>query len=121
MSESPPTSFFQQPLSASIDISNNRKVLHCEATGSPSPVYQWIKNGQPLSSTNTSDIALVIPRIQQSDTGDYRCIASNSHGSLLSRAARVNVACKCHLLCLVALGLKIYVGGINVLKCYKVT
>lgn len=94
--ESPPTSFVQQPRSTSIDISGNVKVLHCQATGSPSPVYQWMKDGRPLSPTNTSAIAWVIPNIQHSDAGDYQCIASNPHGSLLSTATQVKVACKCY-------------------------
>lgn len=71
-------------------------MLHCQATGLPSPVYQWMKNDQPLSAANTSDIALMITRIQRSDTGNYRCIASNGHGSLLSNVARINVACEFH-------------------------
>lgn len=100
LSESPPTSFIRQPYSrsASIDSPGNRKVLHCQASGSPSPVYQWMKDGWPLSATNTSDIAFVIPRIRRSDAGNYQCVASNRHGSLLSVAAQVNVACESHLL-----------------------
>jgi len=69
-------------------------VLHCQAAGSPSPVYQWLKDGQSLSSTNTSDIAYVIASVERSDAGDYQCIASNQHGSLLSIAAPVKVACE---------------------------
>jgi len=103
LSELPPTSFVQQPRSAGIEISGNVKVLHCQATGSPSPVYQWMRDGHPLSPTNTSEIALVISRIERSDAGNYRCIASNRHGSLLSSAARINVACEpCWTSCIIA-------------------
>jgi len=55
-----------------------------------------MKDGQPRTPTNTSEIALVIPRIQRSDAGEYQCIASNHHGSLLSIAAQVDVACESH-------------------------
>jgi len=96
MTELPPTSFISQPYSriSTVDSPGNRRVLRCHASGSPSPVYQWLKDGRPLSPTNTSAIAFVIQRIQRSDAGSYECIASNHHGSLLSIAAQVNVACK---------------------------
>ena len=57
----------------------DQAVLHCNATGSPSPGFTWEKtstcpgyhrNGQPL----------VLNNVTMSVAGTYKCIATNSLG-----------------------------------------
>jgi len=54
--------------------------LQCEASGDPTPFIEWTKRDVLLQSRNTST-ALVIPKIERNDSGDYVCTAVNNAGS----------------------------------------
>lgn len=64
-------------------------VLTVEATGNPTPTYQWRFNGSPISGADqaTFEIASAAP----ADTGSYDVVVSNSEGTLISDAAAVEV------------------------------
>jgi len=93
----PPSRFMSQPLSGGSVKPGGTKVLQCRADGLPQPVYRWIKNEQPMSNipaAASSTGILKIRNIAVSDTGAYRCIASNHLGAIRSQPARVHVACE---------------------------
>jgi len=68
--------------------------LMCRAEGTDI-VYQWIKDGVALSDTNRrlsiTDRKLKITNIKESDEGEYKCIASNKGGMIVSNPATVTV------------------------------
>ncbi|KAF7703006.1 hypothetical protein HF521_022013 [Silurus meridionalis] len=58
-------------------------VLHCQATGDPSPIIQWKKKDKFLESNKSRfqtmpNGSLVIQEVSTEDTGRYTCIAGNS-------------------------------------------
>ncbi|NWU93884.1 HMCN1 protein, partial [Upupa epops] len=59
--------------------------LDCSATGTPSPTIKWLKDGQPLEEGAGHKFLLngqklFISRAQVSDTGRYKCVATNKAG-----------------------------------------
>ncbi|GBM65115.1 Protein turtle [Araneus ventricosus] len=61
--------------------------LNCEAIGTPLPVISWTKDNLPLQPSPSIQITaseLRINNIQQSDIGDYLCVASNKEGKVSS-------------------------------------
>ena len=78
------------------DTSEERAFFVCNATGTPEPNFQWYfipeggdpERGIPL---NVSDEVLVKRNVSSSDSGQYYCRASNIHGQVESRKARLYV------------------------------
>ncbi|GFY67319.1 protein turtle [Trichonephila inaurata madagascariensis] len=59
--------------------------LSCEAIGTPLPVISWSKDNLPLQPSPSIQITateLRINNIQQSDIGDYLCVAANKEGKV---------------------------------------
>nr|XP_005290755.1 hemicentin-1 isoform X1 [Chrysemys picta bellii] len=59
--------------------------LDCPATGTPPPTIMWLKDGQPVEEGDGYKILLngrklLISRAQVSDTGRYKCVATNKAG-----------------------------------------
>ncbi len=74
--------------------------LTCNATGNPEPKISWTRNGLSMNKSNKSRISfsednkqLTITSLKRTDSGEYRCVASNSLGNDTS-AATVDVHCK---------------------------
>ncbi|XP_011902754.1 PREDICTED: hemicentin-1 isoform X2 [Cercocebus atys] len=64
---------------------NNLLELDCHVTGSPPPTIMWLKDGQLIDERDGFKILLngrklVIAQAQVSDTGLYRCMATNTAG-----------------------------------------
>ncbi|KAG8517174.1 Hemicentin-1 [Galemys pyrenaicus] len=64
---------------------NNLLELECPVTGSPPPTIMWLKDGQLIDGRDGFKILLngrklVIAQAQVSDTGLYRCVATNTAG-----------------------------------------
>ncbi|XP_043342030.1 hemicentin-1 isoform X3 [Cervus canadensis] len=64
---------------------NNLLELDCQVTGSPPPTIMWLKDGQLIDERDGVKILLsgrklVIAQAQVSDTGLYRCVATNTAG-----------------------------------------
>ncbi|MDR0715098.1 MAG: immunoglobulin domain-containing protein [Bacteroidales bacterium] len=58
------------------------------ATGSRL-IYQWYKNGSPLSEAATANLSVKINKL--SDAGEFHCTVSNEGGSATSEKATVDV------------------------------
>ena len=67
--------------------------LSCRAVGSPNPTYRWWKDGELLSSnpSHTSP-TLQLSSLKPSDSGKYRCEASNTAGTVFSLSTQFQVA-----------------------------
>ena len=73
--------------------------ISCSATGVPVPtIVSWMKDGIHIVLDGTKSIltsgALRITNAGKSDDGYYQCVARNILASVISRRAKLNVACK---------------------------
>jgi alpha-tubulin suppressor-like RCC1 family protein len=66
---------------------NTTVTLTVNALGSPTPVYSWQLNGQPIAGSGPT---LSLTNIQPSQSGYYRVIITNQYGSV-SSTGRVSV------------------------------
>ncbi|XP_062509499.1 receptor-type tyrosine-protein phosphatase F-like isoform X2 [Corticium candelabrum] len=60
-------------------------VLPCDAAGEPKPIIKWFRNGKEISEKDEhfvilGDKSLQIANVMASDSGKYRCTATNSSG-----------------------------------------
>ena len=63
--------------------------LSCSASGIPSPMVSWFKaDGQRIDASE-----FVLTNINRSESGEYRCEASNECGNA-SETATIDVQCK---------------------------
>ncbi|KAF8384804.1 zig-11, partial [Pristionchus pacificus] len=64
-------------------------VIHCPATGYPRPTIIWYKGGELLEidgahiSVSNNGTVLTIDKFAESDTGEYRCSATNEYPNRL--------------------------------------
>ncbi|KAL8567567.1 hypothetical protein ACOMHN_054381 [Nucella lapillus] len=86
-----PPRILDQPTPGQIETENSGKTLYCFADGNPSPLYSWLHDGS-LGLRNQTGGTLRIQSLKLSDAGQYRCLAVNSQGAELSKAAQVKVA-----------------------------
>src|SRR6185503_16655774 len=77
-----------QPVSRTLTVGANVSFA-VVAAGSPTPTYQWKKNGVALPGA-TAD-TLTLSNIQLADAGIYTVTASNSAGSLQSSPATLSI------------------------------
>ena len=74
--------------------------LSCDASGNPiQKTFSWTVNGTAVTvggriSLSQDDKQLTITNATRGDSGQYRCVATNSVGSVTSNAATLNVQCK---------------------------
>ena len=101
----------QHPLNQTV-VRNEPVTLDCRANGSPSPIIEWFKDGEPVKmgpQDPTShrmllpDGSLFFLRAMQNkkeqDGGIYWCVASNSEGVARSKNATLDIACKFRKIC----------------------
>ncbi len=60
--------------------------LRTEGYGEPTPAYQWLSNGVPITDQTNASLALA-PAV----AGDYQCVLANSAASVTSVVATVRV------------------------------
>ncbi len=80
--------FTTQPLSQMTNAGSN-VLLSATATGSPSPSFQWFKNGAPVSGATNN--TLLLSSVGSIDRGAYSVVISNSAGSVVSSSAILTV------------------------------
>ena len=79
--------------------------LSCDASGNPMPTtISWTLNGSALTlgsriSLSHDNKQLTIIDVTRGDSGQYRCVATNSVGNVTSNEATLNVQCKNTLTC----------------------
>ena len=78
-----------QPASQSV-VAGANVTLSVVATGSPTPTYQWRKNGTLVAGATNATLTLV--NVQPADAGTYTVVVSNSIGVVSSSAATLAVA-----------------------------
>jgi hypothetical protein len=77
-----------QPVGGSATVGGN-VTLSVVATGTPTPTYQWNRNGVAISGATLG--ALTLTNFQVADAGAYTVTITNSVGAVTSRSAAVGV------------------------------
>jgi hypothetical protein len=83
-----PPSIVIQPVGATVPVGGTVSFT-VQATGVPSPFYQWLHFGTNLSGATTSSLQLT--NVQVVDAGRYSVFVSNSSGSITSQVAILTV------------------------------
>ena len=71
----------------------NNQNFQCNAAGTPTPVYRWMKNGL-FTGGNVTDKKLSLRGLDVHHSGVYQCIAANDHGAVLGQRETLSVTCK---------------------------
>ncbi len=80
--------FLTQPASQTI-VSGNSVTFTSNASGTPTPTYQWKKDGTNISGATSS--SYTIATVTSVDAGNYTVVATNTQGSATSNAATLTV------------------------------
>ncbi|MDP2136850.1 MAG: MBG domain-containing protein [Candidatus Didemnitutus sp.] len=80
-----------QPVSQTVLVGAN-VTFNVTATGTAPLLYQWRKNGTPISGNSSASTAsLSLTSVTTADTASYTCVVSNAAGSNVSNAASLTV------------------------------
>ena len=82
-------SFASQPQTQTV-VAGGNITLSATVTGSPTPAYQWQKNGTAIAGATGASLALT--NVQAADAGTYTLVATNSAGTVTSTAAVLTVS-----------------------------
>ena len=74
-----------------------------DANGVPEPTFSWTKDGSAVTANDRIRLSadnkeLSITNVNGTDSGEYRCVATNSVEAVSSDAATLTVHCKKRLL-----------------------
>jgi large repetitive protein len=83
-----PPGFTTQPSSQTV-IAGNSVTFAAAAGGSPSPTFQWKKNGSSISGATSA--SYTISSVATGNAGSYTVVATNSAGAVISNAATLTV------------------------------
>ncbi|XP_056221672.1 protein sidekick-2 isoform X2 [Seriola aureovittata] len=86
-----PPYFKTEPVRSQLHLERNRLVLTCMAEGSWPLEFKWIHNSTELTRFSL-EYRYLIPSLDRSHAGFYRCIVRNRVGALLQRRTEVQVA-----------------------------
>ena len=70
-----------------------------DANGVPEPTFSWTKDGSAVTADNRISFSadnkqLSLTNVNKTDSGVYRCVATNNVGTVKSIAATLTVPCK---------------------------
>jgi pectate lyase len=83
-----PPSFTLQPASQSV-VTGGTASFNAVATGTPTILYQWDKNGSPVPGATSTNLTLT--NVQAADSASYTLVASNVVGGMTSSVAVLTV------------------------------
>lgn len=83
-----PPSISSQPTSHTV-AAGGTVVFSVEASGTPTPTYQWRKDGVAISGATSA--LLVLRNLTAASAGSYTCAVTNDAGSISSTAATLTV------------------------------
>ena len=68
----------------------------CDANGVPEPTFSWSKDGSAVTADNRISLSadnkqLSLTNVNRTDSGEYRCVAANSVGTVYSNASRLTL------------------------------
>ena len=68
----------------------------CDANGIPEPTFSWSKDGSAVTADNRISLSadnkqLSLTNVNRTDSGEYRCVAANSVGTVYSNASTLTV------------------------------
>ncbi|KAL0993533.1 hypothetical protein UPYG_G00109280 [Umbra pygmaea] len=86
-----PPYFKMEPVQTQVHLERNRLVLTCMAEGSWPLEFKWIYNGTELTRFSL-EYRYLIPSLDRSHAGFYRCIVRNRVGAIMQRSTEVQVA-----------------------------
>ncbi|XP_058262226.1 protein sidekick-2 isoform X1 [Hemibagrus wyckioides] len=86
-----PPYFKTEPVRSQLHLEGNRLVLTCMAEGSWPLEFRWIHNTTELMPFSL-EYRYLIPSLDRTHAGFYRCIVRNRVGALLQRRTEVQVA-----------------------------
>lgn len=89
ISRDPAPKILQNPTSLAV-TNGGRASFKVSATGNPTLRYQWAFNDTHLLA-NATNATLTLSKVDFSQAGNYRCIVSNSFGSVISANASLQV------------------------------
>lgn len=78
-----------QPLNQSVALGGS-VLFSVAVAGVPSPTYQWYFNGVIFPGATTDKLSFT--NVRASDAGDYRVVATNSLGSVMSSKATLTIS-----------------------------
>jgi hypothetical protein len=81
--------FVTQPVASQSASVGGNVTFSAAATGTPTPTYQWMKNGAPVAGA--TDATLDFSFLTTADSGTYLVVATNTAGSVASNAATLVV------------------------------
>ena len=70
-----------------------------DANGIPEPTFSWTKDGSAITANDRISLSgdnkeLSIINVNRTDSGEYRCVAANSVGTVNSNAFTLTIHCK---------------------------
>lgn len=83
------------PSASVLAVSTQNVTLSVTATGTPTPTYQWQKDGVAISGATGA--TLTLSALQVSASGSYRCVVTNSVGSVNSNPCVLTVYAETNL------------------------
>jgi hypothetical protein len=83
-----PVTITTQPSSQSVTVGSS-VTFSVVATGTPTPTYQWRKDGAAISGATATSYALSSP--VSGDAGSYSVLVTNAAGSVTSSSATLTV------------------------------
>uniref|UniRef100_A0A4W3KFY3 Sidekick cell adhesion molecule 2 n=1 Tax=Callorhinchus milii TaxID=7868 RepID=A0A4W3KFY3_CALMI len=86
-----PPYFKTEPIHSQIHLEGNRLVLTCMAEGSWPLEFKWLYNNTELTRFSL-EYRYMIPSLDRSHAGFYRCIVRNRVGALMQKRTEVQVA-----------------------------
>ncbi|KAL5018087.1 hypothetical protein ScPMuIL_003809 [Solemya velum] len=95
LDEYPPNLFKVEPDSQNALALGTARTLTCKATSNPAATNSWQKDGVIMSPTANLEIGnfyLTIKQATDNDNGEYRCLAGNYLGTLMSKVCTIVVS-----------------------------